>query len=102
MEKVKNDPKAYVGSVICNGYLVNIFLDDYGQQYFYQYLDKDGNLQETGCGSYNFDYLSAIEYELDYDAWLKKQPEAYQKILIEGRKKRDETINEKQDKQSNK
>lgn len=98
MEKIKNDPKAYVESVICNGFLVNVFLDDYGQQYFYQYLDKNGKLQEISCGSYNFDYLSAIEYELDYDAWLKKQPEVFRKILIKGKKRRDGTKNEGQDK----
>ena len=59
----------FVESIIVNGRLVNVGLDDYGQQYFFQYVDDTGELKEVGCGSYNTNYRQEIE---DYFKILDK------------------------------
>jgi hypothetical protein len=41
--------------------MVNIGEDDYGQQYFLEYVNKEGKLVEVGCGAYNTDYHYVIE-----------------------------------------
>lgn len=51
----------YVTTVVYNGHLINVGIDDYGQQYFLEYL-KDGKLEEVGCGAYNSEYMQEIEY----------------------------------------
>lgn len=83
-----NENETYICSVICNKTMVNVFLDDYGQQYFYQYVDKEtGKLVEVSCGSYQTEYLEQIEHDLNYDAWFSKQSKEYQEMIIEGRKR---------------
>ena len=52
----------YVKTVIYNGHMVNVGLDDAGQCYFLEYLDDDGKLAEISCGAYNHDYQYFIEY----------------------------------------
>ena len=41
--------------------MINVGLDDYGQQYFLEYVE-DGVLKEAGCGAYNEHYMEEIEY----------------------------------------
>lgn len=41
----------FEGSVIYKGYLINLFLDDYGQCWHIQY-EKDGDLIDESCGMY--------------------------------------------------
>lgn len=42
--------------------MVNVGMDDYGQQFFLEYFDEDTHkLIEVGCGAYNTDYHYEIE-----------------------------------------
>jgi len=59
----------YIKTIKVNGYTVDIGLDDYGQCYYFEYVDKNGKLQEVGCGSYNFNYEQEIK---DYFNILEK------------------------------
>lgn len=89
MEKLQKDRELqpYICSYICNGKLVNVFMDDYGQQYFYEYVDDEGNLQSVGCGAYAFDYEAQIEHDLDYDAWFDKQDDCIKEMIIRGKRR---------------
>lgn len=87
MEKIDVDAKNYFGSYICNKTLVNVYMDDYGQQYYFQFVDSNGELQERCCGAYQFDFETQIEYELDYDSWFNKRPEWFKKMHKEGQRR---------------
>ena len=50
----------YIKTIVYNGHMVNIGLDDAGQQFVLEY-EKNGKLVEVGCGAYNPDYLYEIE-----------------------------------------
>jgi len=65
--KENNDP--YVATFEIKDHIVNVFLDDYGQQYYLEYLDDDGEVTETGCGAYCFDYIDQIAYIFDPKGW---------------------------------
>ena len=52
----------YVRTIAYKVRMFNLGLDDYGQQYFIEYVDSEGNLQEFGVGAYCSDYMEAIEY----------------------------------------
>ena len=47
-------------SKLVKGKLVNVGVDEYGQQFFIEY-EQDGKLQEVGCGCYVTDYDTFIE-----------------------------------------
>lgn len=95
MKELKLDEGcSYEKSVICNGTLVNIFLDDYGQSYFFQYI-KDGELIERGCGTYNSEVMEQIEYELDYDSWFNKLPIEEQEFILENKRLKQERLKKK-------
>ena len=51
----------YIKTVIYNGKMINIGLDDYGQTYFIEYAE-DGEIKEECVGSYIEDYEDYIEY----------------------------------------
>ena len=51
----------YVETIVINGHMINIGIDDYGQTYFLEYLDELGNLVEDCVGAYEFDYKSYAE-----------------------------------------
>ena len=44
----------YVNTIVYNGHMINIGLDESGQQYFLEY-EKDGNIYQTECGIGNED-----------------------------------------------
>lgn len=52
----------YIKTIVYNGHMINIGLDDNGQQYFLEYVDENKHLVEVGCGSYNTDYQYEIEH----------------------------------------
>ena len=52
----------YLETIVYNGKMINLGDDDYGQQYYIEFVDDNGELQEIGCGAYNFDYMRVIEY----------------------------------------
>ena len=43
----------YVKTIVIYGKMINVGIDDYGQQFFLEYVDDNGELQEIGCGAYN-------------------------------------------------
>ena len=51
----------YIETIVYNGQMINIGLNDYGQEYFIEYVNEDEQLVEEGCGSYNTDYMPVIE-----------------------------------------
>ena len=51
----------YIETLVINGHIVPVGMDDYGQCYYFEYLDENGQLQEMGCGTYNFNYKREIE-----------------------------------------
>ena len=58
----------YIESKVINGYLVNIGIDDYGQCYYFEFLNKEGKLEEVSCGTYNLDYMEEIDYYMNHIA----------------------------------
>ena len=52
----------YIKTIVYNGHMINIGLDDYGQQYFLEYLDENNNIIQQGCGAYNENYEHEVEY----------------------------------------
>ena len=57
----------YIKTIIYNGHMINVGLDDNGQTYFIEYV-KDGELKEECVGAY------IIGYE-DYIEWRFGEPE---------------------------
>lgn len=51
----------YIKTIIYNGHMINVGLDDYGQTYFIEYAE-DGELKEECVGSYIPDYEYYIEW----------------------------------------
>lgn len=63
-------PEEYVKTLVIYGRMVNIGMDDYGQQYFLEYLADNGELTEVGCGAYETDYVDFAKSFLDYRRYL--------------------------------
>ena len=53
----------YIETLVLNGKMINIGIDDAGQCYFVEWVDKDGNIQQESCGTYNFHYKEYAEYK---------------------------------------
>jgi len=58
LNKENKDP--YVNSLIVRGHQCDVYMDDYGQCYYFEYLDENNELQSVGCGTYNFNYLEEV------------------------------------------
>ena len=52
----------YIETIVFNGHIINIGIDDYGQTYFLEYVDNNGKLVEDCVGPYESDYMSYIEH----------------------------------------
>lgn len=50
----------YVESLIIDDRIVEVGQDDYGQCYFFNYLDENNNIKSVCCGSYNPYYKDEI------------------------------------------
>lgn len=50
----------YLETLNIKGYEVKIGIDDYGQCYFCEWIDDNGELQTHTCGTYNINYLEDI------------------------------------------
>lgn len=57
------DRNEYVETLVLNGKMINIGIDDAGQCYFVEWVDENGNLMQESCGSYNFYYKKYAEYK---------------------------------------
>ena len=62
----------YVKTIVVYGKMVNVGMDDAGQQYFIEYVNANGELVEIGCGSYNFDYEDVAKYATDPDRYSRE------------------------------
>lgn len=60
--KEEIDDKDYVKTVIVFGTKFQVFNDDYGQCYYFKYVDNSGTEQIEPCGTYNFAYLNCVIY----------------------------------------
>lgn len=58
--KVNNSNLQFIEAVNFNKNLINVYLDDAGQSYILEYMDK-GEIKEVSCGSYNTNYMWCIE-----------------------------------------
>jgi hypothetical protein len=54
----------FITSLVYNGQLVNVGIDDYGQTYFIEYVDGNGALVEDCVGAYTSNYMDYIEHQL--------------------------------------
>ena len=52
----------YIKTIVYNGQMINIGLNDYGQTYFIEYVE-DGELKEECVGAYVAEYEDYIEYK---------------------------------------
>ena len=55
----KND--TYVETLVVNNKMINVFMNDPGQCYWFQWIDDNGMIQSMSCGTYCFDYKNIIE-----------------------------------------
>lgn len=65
----------FVTKMEYKGYEVSVFNDDYGQCYFFQFVDKKGNKHEQSCGTYNPAYEECVKDYIDssvYDGTLEE------------------------------
>ena len=51
----------YIKTGVYNGHMYNVGMDDYGQQYFIEYIDENEKLAEVCCGAYNNNYMIEVE-----------------------------------------
>lgn len=80
----------YVKTIVVYGKMVNVGMDDYGQQYFIEFLNDDGEIVEVGCGAYNHDYEDVAKWVIDherysqefwgYETWKQMQKEREERL----------------------
>ena len=91
----------YIKTIVVYGKMVNVGMDDAGQQYFIEYVNDAGELTELGCGAYNFNYEDVAKTAIDYDRsckefwgdkeWEKIQKEKEDKMKKYRKEKLDDT-----------
>lgn len=67
----------YVETLWINGLRVDVGLDDYGQCYFYEYIDEQDGPVVGSCGTYNLDYREYIYSVLDVEYKYMKRRQLY-------------------------
>ena len=94
----------YVTTIVVYGKMVNVGMDDYGQQYFLEYVDDNGELVEFSCGSYNSDYTSVAKSMINHrqfliEEWGEEEVLAMERERAERMKKyaTEDYIKERQD-----
>lgn len=60
----------YIETIELDGEKYDVYLDDYGQCYYFKYTDENGEIKEIGCGTYNFNYRQEI---IDFHKWRFKK-----------------------------
>ena len=51
----------FIETIVVNNHMINVGYDDYGQTYFLEYIDKNGELVEDCVGAYETDYEGYAE-----------------------------------------
>ena len=69
----------YVGTIELNNTKIDIGIDDCGQQYFFEFINKDGEKEILGCGAYNFNFLDEIIFTIDRKGFFEQKYD-YDKI----------------------
>ena len=68
----------YVETLIVQEKMVNVGIDDYGQCYYFEYVNEKDELVEASCGTYETDYKGYIEeYFTPEVEKLKRRCERY-------------------------
>lgn len=62
----------YFKTIVVYGKMVNVGVDDPGQQYFIEFVNDKGELEEIGCGAYNFDYEDTAKVTIDYERYYRE------------------------------
>lgn len=62
----------YLKTLIVYGKMVNIGVDDNGQQYFIEFVNSKGELEEVSCGAYNHDYEDIAKITIDYERYCRE------------------------------
>ena len=83
----------YIKTIVVYGKMVNVGMNDYGQQYYIEYLNDNGEIVEVGCGAYNFEVEDIAKSIIDYDRygrefWGDEEWEQIQKEKEERLKRR--------------
>lgn len=78
----------YVKTIVIYGKMLNVGLDDYGQQYFLEYVDDNGELQEIGCGAYNSDIEDVAKTIVDRRRYMIEEYGEEEVLRIEEEKRK--------------
>ncbi len=63
----------YVKTIVVYGKMVNVGMDDCGQQYFLELMTDEGELIEVGCGAYNTDFEGMAKSYIDHRRFLVEE-----------------------------
>ena len=63
----------YIGTIELNGIKVDVGVDDYGQQYFFEFINKDSEKETLGCGAYNINFLDDIIFIVDRQGFFEQR-----------------------------
>ncbi len=78
----------YVKTIVIYGKMLNVGMDDYGQQYFLEYVDDNGELQEIGCGAYNSDIEDVAKTIVDRRRYMIEEYGEEEVLRIEEEKRK--------------
>lgn len=78
----------YVKTIVIYGKMLNVGMDDYGQQYFLEYVDDNGELQEIGCGAYNSDIEDVAKTIIDRRRYMIEEYGEEEVLRIEEEKRK--------------
>lgn len=65
-------PQEYVNTIVVYGKMVNIGIDDYGQQYILEYVNDEGKIVLVECGAYNINYEDVAKSYIDYERYSQE------------------------------
>ena len=88
----------YLKTLIVYGKMVNVGVDDNGQQYFIEFVNSKGELEEIGCGTYNHDYEDIAKMAIDYERYYReiRGDDEWQRMQQEKEERLNQNTKEKQ------
>ena len=65
----------YIKTLIVNNKEIKLGIDDYGQCYFIEFINDNGDIEELSLGTYNCDYMEEIYglFDEEYKKLLEKE-----------------------------
>ena len=82
----------YIKTIVVYGKMINVGMDDYGQQYFIEFVNSKGEIEEVGCGAYNFDYESVAKSVINHRKFLIEEWGEEEVLEMEREKAKREAI----------